>query len=218
MDASCRLPGDLQAEVNRGLLCVKGYHVGKVLYGADRLTEPLLRQGTRHVPISWDEAIDLIAQRILAAPERFAMYGSGQWTIGEGAAANKFMKGGLSSNQLDGNPRLCMSSAVTGFLSCYGVDEPAGCYDDLDACDVLILWGNNPAEMHPILFSRVIDRRTRGEDVLVIDIGTRRTRSTEQSQHYLEFKPHTDLAIANGIAHLLIRREAYDKGFVETAL
>ena len=60
----------------------------------------------------------------------------------------------------------------------YGVDEPAGCYDDLDHCDVLILWGNNPAEMHPVLFSRFIDRRSRGEKVTLIDIGTRRTRTS----------------------------------------
>ena len=72
-----------------------------------------------------------------------------------------------------------MASAVTGFLATYGVDEPAGCYDDLDACDVVIMWGNNPAEMHPVLFSRVIDRRSRGEKVTLIDIGTRRTRTTE---------------------------------------
>jgi hypothetical protein len=71
-----------------------------------------------------------------------------------------------------------MASAVTGFLSVYGVDEPAGCYDDLDKCDVLIMWGNNMAEMHPVLFSRVIDRRTRGEKVTLIDLGTRRTRTT----------------------------------------
>lgn len=209
------IAGDLKAEVNKGLLCVKGYHVGKVLYGADRLTRPLLRKGDRYEPISWDEAIELIAKKIQAAPERFAFYGSGQWTIGEGAAANKFMKAGLGSNQIDGNPRLCMSSAVTGFLSCYGVDEPAGCYDDLDACSVLIMWGNNPAEMHPVLFSRVVDRRSKGEEITLIDIGTRRTRTTEQCQHYLEFKPHSDLAIANGIAHLLIKNGTYDKKFVE---
>src|SRR5690606_35956847 len=112
------------------------------------------------------------------------------------------------------NPRLCMSSAATGFISTYGVDEPAGCYDDLDACDVLIMWGNNPAEMHPVLFSRVIDRRARGEEVLCIDIGTRRTRTTEQCQEYLQFNPNSDLAIANGIAHLLIKNKTYDKDFV----
>lgn len=209
------IQGDPLAEVNRGLLCVKGYHVGLALYGKDRLTTPQLRRNGRLEPISWDEAITLIAQRIHAAPNQFALYGSGQWTIAEGCAGNKFMKAGLGSNMIDGNPRLCMSSAVTGYLSTYGVDEPAGCYDDLDACHVLILWGNNMAEMHPVLFSRVIDRRARGEKVMIIDLATRRTRSTEFADHYLEFRPHSDLAIANGIAHLLLKNGTYHREFVE---
>jgi nitrate reductase (cytochrome) len=209
------IAGDEQAEVNKGLLCVKGYHVGLALYGEDRLTTPLLRKGDVQVPISWEEAIGIIADRVQQDPKGFAFYGSGQWTIPEGYAALKFMKGGVGSNQIDPNARLCMASAVTGFLSTYGVDEPAGCYDDLDRADVIILWGNNPAEMHPVLFSRIIDRRSRGEDVTIIDIGTRRTRSTAHAQHFLNFRPHSDLAIANGIAHLLIANGSYDATFVE---
>lgn len=209
------IAGDAKAEVNRGLACVKGYHVGLILYGKDRLTQPLLKQGDRHVPISWERAIDVIAQRIMADPKSFAFYGSGQWTIPEGYAAQKFMKGGLSNNHIDPNARLCMSSAVTGFVSTYGVDEPAGTFTDIDKADVVICWGNNPAEMHPVLFSRLIDRRTRGEKITLIDIGTRRTRTTDHAQHYLEFKPHTDTAIVNGIAHLLIKNETWDKEFVE---
>lgn len=208
------IAGDRQADVNRGLLCVKGYHVGLALYGEDRLTRPMLRRNGRLEPVSWDEALDLVARRILAAPDRFAMYGSGQWTIPEGYAANKFMKGGLGNNHIDPNARLCMASAVTGFLSVYGVDEPAGCYQDLDEADVVILWGNNPAEMHPVLFSRIVDRRSRGQDVTIIDIGTRRTRSTAMAQHFLRFRPHTDLVIANGIAHLLLRHGTWDRDFV----
>ncbi|QDU82339.1 Periplasmic nitrate reductase precursor [Polystyrenella longa] len=208
--------GDKNAEVNKGLLCVKGYHVGSALYGKDRLTKPLLRRGDRYQEISWNTAINVIADRIESAPERFAFYGSGQWTIPEGYAAQKFMKGGLSNNHLDPNARLCMASAVTGFLATYGVDEPAGCYDDLDACDVLIMWGNNPAEMHPVLFSRVIDRRSRGEKITLIDIGTRRTRTTQECQHYLEMVGHGDMAIANGIAHLLIKNKTYDQKFVDS--
>jgi len=209
------IAGDPEADVNRGLLCVKGYHVGLALYGKDRLTQPLLKKNGKQVPISWDEALDIVADRVEADPKGFAIYGSGQWTIPEGYAAQKFIKGGLANNQIDPNARLCMASAVTGFLATYGVDEPAGCYDDLDHCDVLINWGNNPAEMHPVLFSRVIDRRSRGEDVQIIDISTRRTRSTAHAQHYLEFKPNTDLAIANGILHLLIANGTWDKDFVE---
>ncbi|MEZ4220414.1 MAG: molybdopterin-dependent oxidoreductase [Polyangiaceae bacterium] len=209
------IAGDQRAEVNRGLLCVKGYHVALALYGKDRLTKPLLRKNGKLVPISWNEAIDVVAKRVLKDPKGFAFYGSGQWTIGEGYAAQKFMKGGLSNNNIDPNARLCMASAVTGFIAAYGVDEPAGVYDDLDKADVVILWGNNPAEMHPVLFSRIIDRRVRGEKVVIIDLCTRRTRSSEHADYVWTFKPHTDLAVANGIAHLLLERGTYDREFVE---
>lgn len=207
--------GDAQAAVNRGLLCVKGYHVGLALYGPDRLTRPMLRRGDDYVPITWDQAIDVIADRIERNPAGFGFYGSGQWTIPEGYAALKMVKAGLGTNNVEANARLCMSSAVTGFMAVYGVDEPAGCYDDLDRADVIVLWGNNPAEMHPVLFSRIVDRRSRGEAVQIIDIGTRRTRSTAFAQHFLQFKPQTDLAIANGVMHLLLRDGTYDRAFVE---
>ena len=143
--------GDRQAEVNKGLLCVKGYHVGMILYGKDRLTTPMLRRDGELVAISWAEAIDMIAQRINAAPSKFAFYGSGQWTVPEGYAANKFMKGGLSNNMIEPNARLCMASAVTGYISTYGVDEPYNCYDDLDKLDVVILWGNNLADRKSVV-------------------------------------------------------------------
>jgi nitrate reductase NapA len=207
--------GDRQAEVNKGLLCVKGYHVGLALYGEDRLKKPMLRRDGMLVEISWSEAIDIIAQRINSNPSRFAMYGSGQWTVPEGYAANKFMKGGLSNNHIDPNARLCMASAVTGYISTYGVDEPYNCYDDLDHCDTLILWGNNFAEMHPVLFSRVVDRRLRGQQVELIDLTTRHTRTSQQADHVLIFQPHSDLAIANCISHQLIERNAWDREFVE---
>jgi len=207
------IQGDVEADVNKGLLCVKGYHVGLALYGKDRLTTPMLRKNGKLMPISWDEALDVIADRIMDAPDRFAFYGSGQWTIPEGYAAQKLMKAGLSNNHIEPNARLCMASAVTGYLSVYGVDEPAGCYDDLDVADVIINWGNNPAEMHPVLFSRVVDRRARGEAVTIYDIGTRRTRTTEHAQHYLAMQPHGDLAIANGVMHLLLKRGTWDKQF-----
>jgi nitrate reductase NapA len=121
----------------------------------------------------------------------------------------------LSNNHTEPNARLCMASAVTGYISTYGVDEPAGCYDDLDVCNVLLMWGNNMAEMHPVLFSRILDRKTRGDDVTIIDLGTRRTRTSEFSDHYLEFRPQTDLAIANCIAQQLIAKGAWDKDFVD---
>lgn len=208
------ISGDRLADVNKGLLCVKGYHVGHILYGADRLTKPLLRKNGELTPISWDEAIETIAKRIHAAPERFAMYGSGQWTVPEGYAANKLMKAGLSNNHIDPNARLCMASAVVGYISTYGVDEPYNCYDDLDACDTLLLWGNNFAEMHPVLFSRFIDRKLRGDKITLIDLTTRYTRTSERADHVLVFQPQSDLAIANCIAQQVVSANAVATEFV----
>ena len=208
------IAGDQEAPVNKGLLCMKGYHVGLALYGEDRLTTPLLRVDGELRPISWEEAIAVIADRVELDPGGFAIYGSGQWTVPEGYAAQKFLKGGLSCNHIDPNARLCMASAVTGFIATYGVDEPNGCYQDLDECDVVITWGNNPAEMHPVLFSRFMDRRSRGEEITLIDMSTRRTRTSAHADHFLRFRPQSDLAIANGILHLLLRNDTWDKEFV----
>ena len=207
--------GDLENPVNKGLLCAKGYHVGAILYGKDRLTHPMIRKNGTLEKASWEEAIDLIASEIYKKPETFAVYGSGQWTIPEGYSVMKFMKGGLGNNHVDPNARLCMASAVVGMLTTYGVDEPSGCYDDFDTCDVVILWGNNPAEMHPVLWSRIIDRRAKGERVEIFDLATRRTRSTQSADHYIEFTPQGDLAIANGICNLLVKSGRYDREWVE---
>ena len=108
-----------------------------------------------------------------------------------------------------------MASAVTGYISTYGVDEPYNCYDDLDHCDALILWGNNFSEMHPVLFSRVVDRRLRGQKVELIDLTTRHTRTSQQADHVLLMQPQSDLAIANCISHQLLERNAWDRDFVE---
>lgn len=108
-----------------------------------------------------------------------------------------------------------MASAVTGYISTYGVDEPYNCYDDLDHCDALVLWGNNFSEMHPVLFSRVVDRRLRGQKVELIDLTTRHTRTSKQADHVLLMQPQSDLAIANCISHQLLERNAWDREFVE---
>lgn len=214
--------GDQDCGVNRGLLCAKGYHAGAILYGEDRLTKPMIRRRGKLEEVSWDEAVTHVAKKIMEDPKKFAFYGSGQWTIPEGYLAMKFTKGGLGNNHLDPNARLCMASAVVGFIKTFGVDEPMGCYEDLDECDTVLTWGNNWAEMHPVLFSRFIDRRynstrygSTSSQITYVDLATRRTRSTEAADYYLEFKPHTDLAIANCIAQQLVERGSYDKHMVE---
>jgi len=212
--------GDQKSPVNRGLLCVKGYHLPAFLYGEDRLTHPLRRRGDgSYERIGWDEALDLIAAKFSETlrdrgPDAVAVYGSGQWTVFDGYAALKWVKAGMRSNNLDPNARLCMASAVMGFVTQFQSDEPMGCYDDLEAGDDFVLWGNNMAEMHPVLFSRMLETRRVKPDARIIDIATRRTPTSDYADLYVEFQPGSDLALANGILHELVRTGAVDQAFV----
>ncbi len=212
--------GDPQNPVNKGILCVKGYHAPLILYGEDRLTHPLIRRGDKQERASWDEALDLVATKFKEiiekhGPDAVAFYGSGQWTIQEGYAALKLMKAGIGTNNIEANARLCMASAVMGFMTTFGSDEPMGCYEDLDRTDVVVFWGSNTAEMHPVLFSRITMARQIRTTMRLVDIAPRRTRTTEQCDLYVPIKPHTDLALANGIAYLLVHRGYIDRDFIE---
>jgi nitrate reductase NapA len=160
------------------------------------------------VPLS--EALDLVARRLAATVEEHgkdavAMYGSGQWAIPDAYAALKLFKGGIGTNNVEANARLCMASAVTGFMSSFGLDEPMGCYEDIDHADVFVLWGNNMAETHPILFSRMLERRRTDPDVRIIDLATRTTRTSYASDRSVLFNPQSDLALANAICHEILR-------------
>ena len=142
------------------------------------------------------------------------MFGSGQWTIWEGYAASKLMKAGFRSNNLDPNARHCMASAVTGFMRTFGIDEPMGCYDDIEHADAFVLWGANMAEMHPILWTRITDRRFSYPHVKVAVLSTFRNRSFDLADIPIVFKPQTDLAILNYIANHIIETGAVNEAFV----
>ena len=213
--------GDVASPVNNGLLCVKGYHLPGLLYGKDRLLHPMRRGADGKLSrISWDEALDLIAAKFKEAldaggPESVGVYGSGQWTVFDGYAALKWVKGGMKSNNLEPNARLCMASAVMGFVTQFQSDEPMGCYDDFEYGDDFVLWGHNAAEMHPVLFSRMLERKRRSPGARIIDLGTRRTPTSDYADMYVEFVPGSDLALANGILHLLCRKNKVDEAFIK---
>ncbi len=211
--------GDELSTVNRGLLCVKGYSLPAVLYGEDRLLYPQIRTANGFQRASWDDALDLIAERYgetlnQYGPEAIAVYGSGQWTLSDGYIASKWFRAGMGSNNVEANARLCMASAVTGFMTSFGMDEPMGNYDDLEEADVLVLWGNNMAENHPVLFSRIIESKRLRPEVQIIDIGTRRTPTTPYATEFAGIRPNGDLALANAIAQVIVASDRLDHNFV----
>ena len=230
--------GDPDAPVNRGLNCIKGYFLSKIMYGKDRLTKPLLRKTNGKFDkngdfeeVSWDEAFDIMAEKWKAAikvsneenrgkpvdqiTSRVGMFGSGQWTVWEGYAASKLYKAGFRSNNIDPNARHCMASAVGAFIRGFGSDEPMGCYDDLEHADAFVLWGSNMAEMHPILWTRITDTRLTKPGCEVHVLSTFEHRCFDLADNGMVFHPQTDLAILNYIANYIIQNKAYNKSFLD---
>jgi nitrate reductase NapA len=219
--------GDPDCPVNRGLLCIKGYANAQIPYGQDRLTEPLLRmkdgkfdkQGD-FVPITWERAFDEMEHQFKRVygemgPTGVGIMGSGQYTIQEGYAAVKLLKAGWRSNNIDPNARHCMASAVAAFMQVFGIDEPAGNYDDIELTDTVVLWGANMAEMHPMLWARIVDQKSRSADYSVVNLTTFHNRSSDFADMEIVFKPQTDLAIWNFIAREIFQRRAVDQAFVD---
>jgi nitrate reductase NapA len=204
---------------NKGFLCVKGYYLPSILYTADRVKTPLLKKGDRFEKISWKEAMDLMVDKFAAAyrqnPNSIAYYGSGQSYTEESYIMTKLFKGGLGTNNTDGNPRLCMASAAVGYVSSFGKDEPMGSYDDIYHASCFFIIGSNMAEAHPVLFRIVNERKKKGEDVKIIMVDPRRTLSARIADLHLSFVPGNDLAILNAMAHVIIKEGLYDKRFVE---
>ncbi|MDH5231903.1 MAG: molybdopterin-dependent oxidoreductase, partial [Gammaproteobacteria bacterium] len=194
---------DPESPVNRGINCIKGYHLSKILYGEDRLQKPLLRmkngrydKNGEFTEVSWDTALDVFAKKITQSikkngPTSVGMFGSGQWTVWEGYAAVKLMKAGLRSNNIEPNARHCMASAVAGFMRTFGIDEPMGCYDDIEQADAFVLWGANMAEMHPILWTRVTDRKLSAPDVHVAVLSTFYNRNFDLADNAMVFNPQS---------------------------
>jgi len=229
-DMIVAVKGDPAAPVNMGLNCIKGYFNAKIMYGADRLTEPLLRVNEKgdfdkkgkFKPVTWKKAFDEMTTQFKKyysemGPTGVAMFGSGQHTILEGYAAAKLYKAGFRSNNLDPNARHCMASAVVGFMQTFGIDEPAGNYDDMHYSDTIVLWGSNMSEMHPVLWSKITDRKlSDSQRVKVVNLSTFTNRCSNLADMEIIIKPNADLAIQNYILREIIynRPEAIDWDFV----
>jgi len=205
---------------NAGFLCLKGFLLPQIMAAPDRHLHPLVRTNGKLVRASWDEAMGLVASRFKEAiekhgPDAVGFYGSGQGLTEETYVANKLFKAGLRTNNVDGNPRLCMASATAGYVSTYGKDEPMGCYEDIDHADVFLIVGSNTAEAHPILFRRIVQRKEKGKGVKVIVLDPRRTPTSRIADLHISFTPGTDLAILNAMANVLLGDGLADEAFVK---
>ncbi len=215
--------GDRDHPSSQGKVCVKGATVTESLTG-NRLKYPMMRERLNESfrRVSWDEAYDRIVQQIRTVlatqgPEAICMYGSGQFQTEDYYIAQKLLKGCLKTNNFDANSRLCMSSAVSGYIQSFGSDGPPCCYDDLEKTDCAFLIGTNTAECHPIIFNRFRAYHKKNKQVKLIVVDPRATDTSKHADLHLAIQPGTDIDLMNGIAYLLLRWGHLDTPFIEDA-
>jgi len=207
--------GDPDHPANFGRLCSKGstLHLtatAEVTLQA-RLLHPMLRvqRGSAPHRVAWNAALDLATDRFAGTvqahgPDAVGFYISGQLLTEDYYVFNKLAKGLVGTNNVDTNSRLCMSSAVAGYKATLGADAPPACYDDLAATDTLFIVGSNMAFAHPILFRRIEDAKRANPALRMIVADPRRTETAEAADLFLQILPGTDVALFNGLLHLML--------------
>jgi ferredoxin-nitrate reductase len=203
--------GDRSHPSSQGMICVKGATVSESV-DKDRLKYPMMRESLSDSfqRVSWDQALDKIVQQIQTTlatygPDGICMYGSGQFQTEDYYIAQKLLKGCLGTNNFDANSRLCMSSAVSGYIQSFGSDGPPCCYEDLDLTDCAFLIGTNTAECHPIIFNRLHKHIKKDRKAKMIVVDPRTTKTAEAADLHLAINPGTDIDLLHGMAHLLMK-------------
>ncbi|MBO0345312.1 molybdopterin-dependent oxidoreductase [Roseibium sp. CAU 1637] len=214
-DGSVSVKGDPDHPANFGRLCSKGSALAETLSLDDRLLVPQV-DGKQ---ASWDQALDLVAERFRASiaehgPDSVAFYVSGQILTEDYYVANKLMKGFIGSANIDTNSRLCMASSVAGHRRAFGSDTVPGTYEDLEQADLIVLVGSNLAWCHPVLFQRIEAAKRARPQMRLVVIDPRRTATCEQADLHLKLKPDTDVALFNGLLAFLNECSAIDERYV----
>ncbi|WP_412538344.1 molybdopterin-dependent oxidoreductase [Longispora sp. K20-0274] len=215
-----RTVGDKEHPANFGRLCTKGSTSADMLAASGRATTALVRAGRGAEPAAEDvdAAITAVATRLRAildehGPDALSFYVSGQMSLEAQYLANKLSKGFIRTNQIESNSRLCMASAGSGYKLSLGADGPPGSYQDFDRADAFLVIGSNMADCHPILFLRMMERvRSAGAKLIVVD--PRRNATADKADLFLPIRPGTDLALLNGLLHLLVENGHTDEAFI----
>ena len=216
--------GDAASPVNRGKLCVKGRFGLDFIHHPDRLTTPLIRDpaGGSRFPgfreASWDEALGLAAQSLTSIRDQYgpaAIMGisSSRGTNEESYLFQKFMRAVVGTNNVDNCARVCHSPSVTGLSAVFGSGAATNPLDDIEQTDVLFLIGCSPTEAHPVIGMRIQRARSQnGARLIVAD--PRKTRLAQSADSWLPVRPGANVALLNGLAHVILRDRLHDEDFI----
>lgn len=204
---------------NHGRLGPKGMHGFEANASGDRLRHPLIRRDGKLRDATWDEAMELLVARTKEIKERhgpgaIAFYNSGQLLLEEYYTLAIIGDAGVGTRHMDGNTRLCTATATQALCESFGTDGQPGTFADVDVTDALFHVGHNPAFTQTVLWSRILDRLAGPRRPQLVVVDPRRTATAAVSDVHLAPRLGTNLALLNGLLHVLIDRGWFDGAYV----
>lgn len=214
--------GDPAHPVNKGTLCPKGLSEHDMVQSDNRFTKPQIRKDGQLIDSNWDEVFQTTANKFKELQKEYgngaiACVSTGQLLTEEFYTLGKFVQMGLKTNNYDGNTTLCMASAVMGHKQTFGSDGPVGSYEDFSYADTIMLIGANIADNHPILKLHIAkNKKIRGKKPTIIVVDPRFSKTAKMADIYVPLKPRSDLALMNGLAHIILEQGWEDEKFIKS--
>lgn len=204
---------------NHGFTCVKGRFGVDFVHHPDRLTTPLIKENGEFREASWDEALSLVASRLGSiikdnGPDAVATFSSAKCTNEANYLMQKFARATLGTNNVDHCARLCHASTVAGLAMAFGSGAMTNSIGEISGAKAVFVIGSNTTENHPVIAIQVKEALRRGARLIVAD--PRRTELAQKAHVYMQHRPGTDVALINGMMHVIIKKGLWDKEFVET--
>ena len=206
------------AVVNQGHLCVKGRYAHNYHHSSDRLIEPLKRVGNEFEPISWDEALDLIAEKLLKinvdyGADALGSFSSSRSTNEAAYLLQKLFRSLIKTNNVDCCARVCHSSTALGLRTVTGAGAASASYVDIEKAQCIVIAGANPTEAHPVVGARIKQAVLKGARLVVID--PRRIELAEYADIHLQLLPGTNVPLFNALAKVLIAENLIDDDYLK---
>ena len=212
--------GRAEDRVNHGRLGPKDLYGWQANHSPDRLTAPLVRVNGTLKEASWDFAMGLVAGRTREllderGPGSIGFYTTGQLFLEEYYTLGLIAHGGIGTNHVDGNTRLCTATAAEALKESFGSDGQPGSYTDVDHADVIALYGHNVAETQTVLWTRMLDRLAGVDPPALLCVDPRRTPVADAATVHLSPRPGTNVVLMNALLHEIIAHGWVDRAYVE---
>ena len=207
-----------RSPINEGKLCPKGETCWEFVHSPDRLTKPLIKKDGTFVESSWDEALDLIVKKFKETSDKFGPkslgFQSSCRTVNEDCyALQKWARAGFLTNNVDNCARICHGPSVAGLSLSFGSGAATNPFEDVLNSDLIVMWGSNAVEAHPLAGRRVMQAKKKGVKVIVVD--PRRSATAKIADEWIQFNPSTHIALANSMMYWIIKEGLEDKEFIE---